>query len=155
MAKTLDEAIAFFRSGKSVRECEKLTGINYKKIEREAKKLGVVKGDGNDSVISSRVPVWAKPSLSECNPIILYIITAKEFNGAYKIGITNNISNRLTTLQTASPFKLFALRIYEIKNPRQVEFSLHLLFKNKRLQGEWFNLSEVDIDYIHGMLKDG
>lgn len=43
--KTIDDAIALFRSGKSPRECDKLTGINYKKIEREAKKLGVTKGD--------------------------------------------------------------------------------------------------------------
>ena len=45
MAKTLEEAIGLFRQGKSPRECEKLTGINYKKIDREAKKLGITKGD--------------------------------------------------------------------------------------------------------------
>lgn len=45
MAKTLDDAIALFRAGHSPRECDKLTGINYKKIEREAKKRGVEKGD--------------------------------------------------------------------------------------------------------------
>ena len=49
MAKTkvqaLDDAIAALRHGKSVRECEKLTGIHYSKISREAKKRGVKKGD--------------------------------------------------------------------------------------------------------------
>ncbi len=45
MAKTIDDALALFRSGKSPRECDKLTGINYKKIEREAKKRGIEKGD--------------------------------------------------------------------------------------------------------------
>lgn len=43
--KTIEEALALFRSGKSPRECDKLTGINYKKIEREAKKLGYTRGD--------------------------------------------------------------------------------------------------------------
>lgn len=45
MAKTLDDAIALFRAGHSLRDCEKLTGINYRKVEREAKKRGVEKGD--------------------------------------------------------------------------------------------------------------
>lgn len=49
MAKTqeqlLEESITHFRMGKSVRECEKITGINYKKIEREAKKRGHEKGE--------------------------------------------------------------------------------------------------------------
>jgi len=45
MAKTIDDAIALFREGHSPRECEKLTGINFMKIVREAKKRGVEKGD--------------------------------------------------------------------------------------------------------------
>jgi hypothetical protein len=45
MSKTLDDAIALFRAGHSPRECEKLTGINFMKVVREAKKRGVEKGD--------------------------------------------------------------------------------------------------------------
>ena len=45
MAKTLDDAIALFRAGHSPRECEKLTGIQFMKIVREAKKRGVEEGD--------------------------------------------------------------------------------------------------------------
>jgi hypothetical protein len=45
MSKTLNDAVALYRMGKSPAQCEKLTGIHYKKIEREVKKLGVSKGD--------------------------------------------------------------------------------------------------------------
>lgn len=45
MSKTLNDAVALYRMGKSPAQCEKLTGIHYKKIEREVKKLGVLKGD--------------------------------------------------------------------------------------------------------------
>jgi len=45
MIKTLNDAVALYRMGKSPAQCEKLTGIHYKKIEREVKKLGVSKGD--------------------------------------------------------------------------------------------------------------
>ena len=40
----LEKALAFYQTGKSFKECEKLTGVNYKKIEREARKRGIEKG---------------------------------------------------------------------------------------------------------------
>jgi len=48
----LDRAIALFRSGESLRECEKKTGVNYRKIDREAKKRGVSKGDVSQLISS-------------------------------------------------------------------------------------------------------
>jgi hypothetical protein len=40
----LEDALAYYETGKSFREAEKLTNINYKRIEREAKKRGLEKG---------------------------------------------------------------------------------------------------------------
>ena len=67
MAKTLDDAIALFRAGHSPRECDKLTGINYKKIEREAKKRCVTKGDLSQltSSITRDTRAFVKLSVSE------------------------------------------------------------------------------------------
>ena len=42
--EALEDALAYYLAGKSVRECEKLTGTNFMKVEREAKKRGLVKG---------------------------------------------------------------------------------------------------------------
>lgn len=44
MAKTIDDALALLASGKSTRECEKLTGIPATTISRKAKERGIVKG---------------------------------------------------------------------------------------------------------------
>lgn len=44
MAKSIDEALALFASGKSPRECEKLTRIPATTIIRKAKEQGIVKG---------------------------------------------------------------------------------------------------------------
>ena len=43
-AKTIEEALALFASGKSPRECEKLTGIPATTIRRHAKERGIIKG---------------------------------------------------------------------------------------------------------------
>ena len=42
--KTIDDALALFSTGKSPRECEKLTGIPATTIDRHAKKRGIIKG---------------------------------------------------------------------------------------------------------------
>ncbi|MDD5267162.1 MAG: hypothetical protein PHO08_08550 [Methylococcales bacterium] len=44
MTKTIDDALALFASGKSPRECEKLTGIPATTISRKAKEQGIIKG---------------------------------------------------------------------------------------------------------------
>jgi hypothetical protein len=44
MAKTVDDALVLLASGKSPRECEKLTGIPATTISRKAKERGIVKG---------------------------------------------------------------------------------------------------------------
>ncbi|MBE2272651.1 MAG: GIY-YIG nuclease family protein, partial [Flavobacteriales bacterium] len=30
---------------------------------------------------------------------------------------------------------------------------LHMEFKDKRLRGEWFNLDETDLDFLHNKMK--
>lgn len=41
----LEDALAHYATGKSSRECEKLTGINYKRVTREATKRGLCKNE--------------------------------------------------------------------------------------------------------------
>lgn len=59
MAKTIDDALALFATGKSPRECEKLTGIPKSTIDREAKKRGVIKGSMGQ-LIADKVRVEAE-----------------------------------------------------------------------------------------------
>lgn len=89
MAKTLEDALALFRSGKSPRECDKLTGINYKKIEREAKKRGIEKGD-----VSHLVSSIAKNKADfVALPVAVQDIVTKEVDERIKhIQILNNLT---------------------------------------------------------------
>nr|WP_236027380.1 GIY-YIG nuclease family protein [Gelidibacter pelagius] len=71
-------------------------------------------------------------------------------NGYYKIGISNNPTYREKTLQSEKPTieliksKLFSNRKVAVAFER----SLHKTYENKRLRGEWFELSERDIKEI-------
>jgi hypothetical protein len=148
MAKISDKQWAkaklLYENGNSLRKIAAETEINHQTINDRAKSLNWEKG----------ISEYTKKGITPA-PFVLYIITAKEFDGIYKIGITNDIEFRLSSFQTGCPFKLFACRVFVCENPRGIEFSLHAFFKKKRLEGEWFRLTDVDIAYIDEALSDG
>jgi|SaaInlLV_10m_DNA_4_1040232.scaffolds.fasta_scaffold22105_3 hypothetical protein len=78
----------------------------------------------------------------------LYVL---ECNGYYKIGITNNITNRLKSLQTGNAHEINVIHIEERYKPEKAEKYLHQKFSNKRLKGEWFK--EVTLHEILVALK--
>ncbi|MGW7433309.1 GIY-YIG nuclease family protein [Streptomyces sp. NPDC054861] len=59
-----------------------------------------------------------------------------------KIGTTNDLSLRLTALQTGNP-KPIAL-LWSHKGDRELEGHLHATFAAHRMRGEWFDLG------VHG-----
>ena len=65
----------------------------------------------------------------------------------YKIGISKNVSKRLESLQTSSPEKLELLFKHPTTESREIEKSLHNLFKYYRIRenGEWFKFDDKKI----------
>lgn len=86
------------------------------------------------------------------SPGVVYIAKC---NGAYKIGLSKNPQRRLKDIeyQQGSPVKL----IYGINTEGmfQTESALHHLFYDKRIEGEWFDLSEDDLEYIAWIQREG
>ena len=80
----------------------------------------------------------------------VYVIKGSRINPTesnYKIGITRNIKERLETLQTSSPDKLELIFKYPTTESREIEKSLHNLFKYYRIRenGEWFKFEDEKI----------
>ena len=66
-------------------------------------------------------------------------------NGFYKIGESNLPKFREKTLQSEEPeVEIYASFTSEKCN----EKILHERFSNKRIRGEWFSLSNEDLNYI-------
>jgi len=57
----LESALADYASGLSLRECEKMNNVNYKKIEREVKKRGIEKGELSQ-IITEKIRVDSQVS---------------------------------------------------------------------------------------------
>lgn len=71
-------------------------------------------------------------------------------NGYYKIGMSNNPNKREKTLQSEQPLitliwqKAFPSR----KEASAEESRLHCVFQNQRIRGEWFSLTQNDIQLM-------
>lgn len=76
----------------------------------------------------------------------LYVI--RDTHGSCKIGITNDLERRLMVLRTANPYNPQVVFSLTGENVLMVERKLHGIFKTKHIDGEWFKLSDEDIEFV-------
>ena len=104
--------------------------------------------------------VWASKRSSTMKPRRKYVSKIQDdqergshvyfiHGGEYvKIGIAFNPKKRLTELQTSNPFSLILLRAFKVMDARAIERSLHSHYAASCVRGEWFKLSDKDIERI-------
>lgn len=76
----------------------------------------------------------------------VYFLTAD--NGFTKIGRTKNLDERIHHFTTKLPYKLEETLILKTPNSSGLESTLHKRFESKRKRGEWFLLTDDDIELI-------
>ena len=73
----------------------------------------------------------------------IYILRGGDY---VKVGIANDMEQRLKKLQTGNPFKLEILFITDlINNAFDLELFILNKYKEKAMYGEWFKFSKEDI----------
>lgn len=75
----------------------------------------------------------------------VYLIQ-EDFCGLVKIGIAADPVKRMANLQTACPQKLSLVAVLRTDRASEVEVGLHTQFSEKHVRGEWFRLTEADVD---------
>jgi hypothetical protein len=87
------------------------------------------------------------------NSPIRFVYVIKSDHG-YKIGITHLPEKRSRLIGTHLPFKSNVIRLYPTKKQttREIEKWIHGYFKQKRLNGEWFALDDIDIAKIDALM---
>ncbi len=68
--------------------------------------------------------------------------------GLVKIGCSGNIPERIATLRRGSADKLAIVGTILTKDFLRMEGAFHKIFSAKRSHGEWFALSEADLEAI-------
>jgi hypothetical protein len=83
---------------------------------------------------------------------IVYIMRAE--TGAYKIGMTiRNVQQRLHQLRTGSPVDISLIWHAKVEDADGVERLLHRRFDDQRIRGEWFDLTEGDLEWVRENIK--
>jgi hypothetical protein len=78
----------------------------------------------------------------------VYFIAESPWTGRVKIGKTVDINKRLAQLQTGNANKLVIYSQINTKNSSELETQLHKELAEYRLVGEWFQLTEEQINEI-------
>jgi hypothetical protein len=76
----------------------------------------------------------------------LYVISTKhagEWGGPVKVGITRNLSSRLSSIKTGSAFPITYFNTWEMLDgcAEFIEEAFHALQKDHKLFGEWYDLT--------------
>lgn len=66
----------------------------------------------------------------------------------FKVGRTNNLYSRLSTLQTGNPFALKIYKFIKSTDYINIENHLHDRLKSKNIMREWFKISFNEVDEI-------
>lgn len=69
-----------------------------------------------------------------------------ECGGLYKIGWSVNPRKRVLTLQIGSPLPIKLVGVIEGSLTNEAEW--HHAYRDKRVHGEWFALTEEDVSHI-------
>lgn len=83
-------------------------------------------------------------------PGFIYLVFCNATN-LYKIGSSKNVIDRIKYLKTANP-KIEFIYSYPVEN-MLIEKEIHSNYKDKRVSGEWFELSFSDVSKIITYLK--
>lgn len=80
-----------------------------------------------------------------------YVYLLGADNGLFKIGKSKNVNARLADLNKQSPVSIEILHSFASEDYTTAEKELHKRYKNKRKVGEWFLLSDQDVENIRGI----
>lgn len=86
------------------------------------------------------------------NPGYLYLLVCG--NGLHKIGVSAHPKTRLSAFKNSIPFNKKDIRyehLLKVGDMLAIESSLHKKYADKRVAGEWFNLTPEDVSYIKSL----
>ena len=99
---------------------------------------------------------WAAENLNDITTGSIYICTtfAWQTRGIFKIGMTRDLPRRLHSLNKCNFEDFFCMYSYESKSYKQLGAHLHAKFATKRINREFFNLTETDIQGVKAICEN-
>lgn len=79
---------------------------------------------------------------------MIYFVRSGDY---IKIGISNNVIERVKQIQTCSPLKVELIKFIGVDDELSLEKAFHGKFVADKAEGEWFKISEELLDFIEGL----
>jgi hypothetical protein len=77
----------------------------------------------------------------------VYLLKTEEEIPVYKIGFTKRpIEKRIKELKTGNSKDIKVVSIFESRWASKIEATFHHLFKHKRINGEWYEMTQEKVD---------
>lgn len=131
---------------------------NYLRAQAEVKRLICEQYPGATALLITQFERINKPinrrKLKRAQPTgpgFLYLIQGRQ--GEYKIGLSAIPQQRIMTLGVQLPFPIEVIHLIETENMLAAERLLHDRFDAQRINGEWFALTDTDVDYIKSLTR--
>lgn len=77
-----------------------------------------------------------------------YVYLLRADNGIYKIGRTKRLDDRITRLSVELPYQLELICAIATDDMHDLEGKLHHRFADQRVNGEWFSLTNENVESI-------
>ena len=77
-----------------------------------------------------------------------YVYLLQSPRSMYKIGRTGDVKKRLLAIKREYPIKIRLIHSFYCDDSVKVESYLHMMFYEQQLQGDWFRLSDEQVEWI-------
>jgi len=81
----------------------------------------------------------------------VYIVQDIDVTRYCKIGHTNDLYRRLGRFEVTLPFRIHCIHVIRCEDRRVAEGILHRRLYKQHVSGEWFRLSDADIEQLKGI----
>jgi len=98
-----------------------------------------------NALLKRRTTTNAFPIRRAARAGFVYAIKADVY---VKIGVATDVQSRVLALRTGLPFEITIINTWKHSNATRAERALHRRFETARCSGEWFRLSDDDIDLL-------
>lgn len=82
-----------------------------------------------------------------------YIYIIRAYQDYYKIGMTSSPRRRISSLRSGLPEEPISMEFYWVGDV-SLEFNLHEMFPTRRMNGEWFEFDEDEVERIRQRILD-
>lgn len=96
-----------------------------------------------------KIASYKESTYKIARPGFVYLI--RSASGYYKIGRTKNPDDRIATFSVKLPFEVEYEHLIETTDMYQLEKDLHARFADRRVNGEWFDLTDDDVAYVKSL----